>query len=85
MTELRANYYNAKGRKELDILILLTKKSGEIVSRESIMAKVYECSDLYDRTIDSHMSHLRRKLRAVGSGSLQINSVYGLGYRLECK
>lgn len=73
------------GRKELEILILLTKKSGEIVTRENILTALYENADMYDRTVDSHMSHLRRKLREVAGPSLQINSVYGLGYRLEWK
>ncbi len=71
------------GRKELEILVLLTRRAGDIVTRESILATLYENSDMYDRTVDSHMSHLRRKLREVAGTELQINSVYGLGYRLE--
>jgi DNA-binding response OmpR family regulator len=35
-----------------------------------------------DRTIDSHMSHLRKKLKEVGGEPLQIVSVYGEGYKL---
>lgn len=73
------------GRKELEILILLTKKAGEIVTRENILTTLYENADMYDRTVDSHMSHLRKKLREAAGTRLQINSVYGLGYRLEWK
>lgn len=73
------------GRKELDILTLLARKAGDIVTRENILTSLYENADLYDRTVDSHMSHLRRKLREVSGQSLQISSVYGLGYRLEWK
>lgn len=73
------------GRKELDILTLLAKRSGDIVTRENILNALYDNADLYDRTVDSHMSHLRRKLREVAGQSLQITSVYGLGYRLEWK
>lgn len=73
------------GRKELEILILLTKRSGEIVTRENILSVLYENADMYDRTVDSHMSHLRRKLKDIAGPSLQINSIYGLGYRLEWK
>jgi DNA-binding response OmpR family regulator len=73
------------GRKELDILTLLARRAGDIVTRESILNALYENADLYDRTVDSHMSHLRRKLRDVAGQSLQITSVYGLGYRLEWK
>lgn len=73
------------GRKELDILTLLAKKAGEIVTRESILSALYDGADLYDRTVDSHMSHLRRKLKEAAGDLVQINSVYGLGYRLEWK
>lgn len=71
------------GRKEIEILTLLAKKAGDIVSRDTILDALYDKSELYDRTIDSHVSHLRRKLREAAGESLRINSVYGLGYRLE--
>ncbi|RYZ67954.1 MAG: response regulator transcription factor, partial [Proteobacteria bacterium] len=51
------------GKREFDILSILVKKSGDIVTREFILSSLDEKSDLYDRTVDSHMSHLRRKLR----------------------
>jgi DNA-binding response OmpR family regulator len=73
------------GKKELDILTLLARKAGEIVTRETILNTIYLHEDLYDRTVDSHMSHLRKKLREVVGLSLQITSVYGLGYRLVWK
>jgi len=75
----------ALGRKELEILTLLAKKTGDIVSRENILDTIYESADLYDRTVDSHMSHLRKKLKQVTGTSIQISSVYGLGYRLDFK
>jgi DNA-binding response OmpR family regulator len=71
------------GRKELEILTLLAKKAGDIVTRENILNAIYESADLYDRTVDSHMSHLRKKLKAATGTSIQISSVYGLGYRLD--
>lgn len=73
------------GRKELDILTLLARKAGDIVTRENILSTLYENSELYDRTVDSHMSHLRKKIREMVGRSLQISSVYGIGYRLEWK
>ncbi len=73
------------GRKELDILTLLARRAGDIVTRDSILNTLYDNADRYDRTVDSHMSHLRKKLREVAGSSLQISSVYGLGYRLEWK
>lgn len=73
------------GRKEMDILMLLAKRAGEVVSRETILTAIYDHAETYDRTIDSHMSHLRKKLREAAGTSLQIQSVYGLGYKLEWK
>ncbi len=73
------------GRKEMDILIILAKKAGDIVTRDTILSALYDGADMYDRTVDSHMSHLRKKLREIAGESLKITSVYGLGYRLEWK
>lgn len=75
----------ALGRKEMEILIILAKRAGDVVTRESIMTSLYDSADTYDRTVDSHMSHLRKKLREAADNKIQINSVYGLGYRLEWK
>lgn len=73
------------GRKEMEILTLLTRKAGDIVTRETILSVLYDGADLYDRTVDSHMSHLRRKIKEVAGNSIQIVSVYGMGYRLDIK
>lgn len=73
------------GRKELDILLILARKAGEVVTRETILTALYDGADMYDRTVDSHMSHLRRKIREVAGDELRISSVYGLGYKLEWK
>ena len=70
------------GRKELEILMVLAKRAGDVVTREAILNSVQE-NEIFDRTIDSHMSHLRKKIRDVAGDALQINSIYGVGYRLE--
>lgn len=73
------------GRKEMDILTILARRAGDIVTRESILTTLYDGADTFDRTVDSHMSHLRRKIREAAGDALKISSVYGLGYRLEWK
>lgn len=74
------------GKREFEILTLLIKKSGDVVTRNEIIHSLGEDLDIYDRTIDSHLSHLRRKLReAVGITAVQIIPIYGVGYRLELK
>jgi DNA-binding response OmpR family regulator len=75
----------ALGKREFDILTLLIKRKGEVVSREEILTAVDTESEMFDRTIDSHLSHLRRKLKEAHLLDVQISPVYGVGYRLEKK
>ena len=70
------------GKKELDILLILARRAGDLVTREAILSGVEDSMSGNDRTIDSHMSHLRKKLKEVGGEALQIVSVYGEGYKL---
>ena len=42
----------------------------------------YDC-DGYDRTIDSHIKNLRKKIAAHLPGQEIITTVYGLGYKLS--
>ncbi|MDR3605945.1 MAG: response regulator transcription factor [Oligoflexia bacterium] len=73
------------GRREFDILSMLVKKAGDVLSRNDIMDAFGEESDVYDRTIDSHLSHLRKKIKDAGAGDVHITPVYGVGYRLEVR
>jgi DNA-binding response OmpR family regulator len=70
------------GKKELDILLILARRAGDLVTREAILSQMEDSTSGNDRTIDSHMSHLRKKLKEVGGEALQIVSVYGEGYKL---
>jgi len=71
------------GRKEFEILKLLMQKQGNVVTREEMIKALGEDSGVYDRTIDSHLSHLRKKFRTALISDVSINPVYGVGYRLE--
>ena len=69
-------------RREYDILALLLRAGGAAVTRDQILTAL-ECDRaIYDRTIDSHLSHLRRKLKDAGA-AVRIAAIYGVGYRLE--
>ena len=69
-------------KKELQILIAMVKANGAVMTRERIMDVINSGSDIYDRTIDSHISHLRRKLKSLTSDRIKITSAYGLGYQI---
>jgi DNA-binding response OmpR family regulator len=71
------------GKREFDILTLLVKKSGNAVTRNEILNSLGEEAEIYDRTIDSHLSHLRKKLKDAGAHDVQIVPIYGVGYRME--
>ncbi|MGB5739418.1 MAG: winged helix-turn-helix domain-containing protein, partial [Woeseia sp.] len=69
---------------ELKILEALASSVGQVVSREHLtkIALGRELSP-YDRALDTHVSHLRRKLEnARGEAAIEIKSVRGTGYRL---
>jgi two-component system OmpR family response regulator len=70
-------------RREFDILLHLIERADTIVSRESLLQFLDKEGEIFDRTIDSHISHLRSRLKKAGALSVKISSVYGLGYRLE--
>jgi two-component system response regulator CpxR len=67
---------------EFQILEMLVRASGRAVSRDEISTILYQrASRPFERGVDVHMSHLRRKLD--GKGPLQIATVRGVGYILR--
>ncbi|UKR52805.1 winged helix-turn-helix domain-containing protein [Xanthomonas fragariae] len=61
----------------------LCASPGRVYSREQLIDRVYvEHRIVTDRTVDSHIKNLRRKLADVG-GEEWVRSVYGMGYRFE--
>lgn len=66
---------------EFDLLDVLLKSAGEIVPREIIATQALGRALMpFDRTIDVHVSNLRRKLGAHHHGGERIKSVRGVGY-----
>ena len=67
---------------ESNILQTLLGKPNRIFSRNELMDKAYTDNRVVnDRTIDSHITKLRRKLRSI-VGQEVIRSVYGAGYKI---
>ena len=63
---------------EFDILAYLMKEAGTVVSRDQLMQKLYQRdASPFDRSIDVHVSHLRKKLERAGDC---IRTVRGAGY-----
>lgn len=70
-------------RKEFDILLLFAKRKDAIISRELIIERALGNIEVSDRTVDSHISHIRSKLQKEGIEDVTIASEYGIGYRLK--
>ena len=69
---------------EFRIFELLAKNPGQIYSRKEIVETIYGSDQaVSDRTVDSHMRNLRKKLLEQYSDNIPIHSVYGLGYKFD--
>jgi two-component system, OmpR family, response regulator ChvI len=69
---------------EFMLLAALARRPGLVKTREQLMEEAYpDRTSVSDRTIDSHVKRIRRKLEAVDSGFGGIDSVYGAGYRFQ--
>lgn len=68
---------------EFALLSRLAAQPGRVFSRDQLMSSIYsDYRIVSDRTVDTHVKNLRRKLEESGSGNDLIESVYGVGYRL---
>ena len=85
-TEQHAVWWNEQAvtltATEFSMLLLLMKQAKRVFSRDVIMQAAYH-NNVYvsDRTIDSHIRHIRQKLADVGCDSV-IETQHGVGYRL---
>ena len=71
-------------RVEFRMLTTLLDSPGRVWSRDQLLDHMYnDYRVVGDRTVDSHVTNLRRKLKAVRADSECIHSVYGVGYKLE--
>ncbi len=69
---------------EFQLLQALHQQPGRIFSRSKLMDMIYQDRRIVsDRTIDSHIKKLRKKLAGLLPGQELIHSVYGAGYRYE--
>jgi DNA-binding response OmpR family regulator len=67
---------------EFRLLVYLMRSAGQVVPRERIIERVFGYDfDGLDRTLDTHLSNLRRKLEIGLPGRRVIETVYGVGYR----
>ncbi|MGX7827722.1 response regulator transcription factor [Actinokineospora sp. 24-640] len=72
--------------KEFELLRVLIQRAGQVVTREEILSEVWSAPELKgSKTLDMHMSWLRRKLGDVGprAAERRIATVRGVGFRFN--
>jgi two-component system response regulator BaeR len=69
---------------EFRLLKTLAGAPGRVFSRQQLLDNLYaDHRVVTDRTVDSHIKNLRRKLQQVSPEQELIHSIYGVGYKLE--
>jgi two-component system response regulator BaeR len=69
---------------EFQLLSILAARPGRILSRNQLMDSLYTDQRIVcDRTIDSHIKKLRKKIALIAPDLELIHSIYGVGYTYE--
>ena len=70
--------------REYDLLHCLAQHSGQVLSRDTLLERVWGTADyIDDRTVDVHVHRLRHKLAEIDPDADPIQTERGIGYRLE--
>ena len=71
-------------QKEFDLAVYLFQSPARLLSRDHLLNKVWGINaDVDTRTVDTHVSRLRKKIFLDGSRGWKMTPVYGYGYRLD--
>jgi two-component system alkaline phosphatase synthesis response regulator PhoP len=67
---------------EFNLLVHFMRAPGQVHPRERIIERVFGYDfEGFDRTLDTHVSNLRRKIEREADGQRFISTIYGVGYR----
>jgi DNA-binding response OmpR family regulator len=70
-------------RKEFDLLLALARRAGDVVTKRELLADVWQLAwGGGDRTVDVHLSWLRRKLGETAAQPRYLHSIRGVGVKL---
>jgi two-component system response regulator RegX3 len=71
-------------QKEYVLACYLLQNIGKLISRNELMTEVWgHSTKMHTRTIDTHISRLRKKLNLTPDNDWQLSAVYQYGYRLD--
>ncbi|KZZ75302.1 DNA-binding response regulator [Oleiphilus sp. HI0132] len=70
--------------KDFDLAVFMFQNIGRLLSRDYLLERVWGISiNINTRTVDTHVSRLRRKLHIKPENGFRVKTVYQHGYRLE--
>ena len=81
-----ASYKSKKlplNRRQFDILHYFALNAEQIVTRDKLLAHLGNDQEVFCRSIDTHISSIRKVLRDAEVLNIRISMIYGAGYRLE--
>ena len=71
---------------EFDLLEQLMRAGDVVSTKEALSLKVLgRPREVYDRSVDVHISNLRKKLSAVSDGCVEVETIRGVGWRLRVR
>jgi len=71
-------------QKEFDLSVYLFQNPGKLLSRDHLLNMIWGINTEVDtRTVDTHVSRLRKKLSFDGSKGWKLTPIYGYGYRFD--
>ena len=71
-------------QKEFDLSVYLFQNPGKLLSRDHLLNKIWGLNTEVDtRTVDTHISRLRKKLLLDGTKGWKLTPIYGYGYRFD--
>lgn len=70
--------------REFRLAAIFLEHPGQLFTRTYLLERIWGISgDVSTRTVDTHISRLRRKLELEGQHGYRLKSIYQQGYRLE--
>jgi len=71
-------------QKEFELVVFLFKNMGRLLSRGHILSSVWGHGNEFNtRTVDTHISRIRKKLDLIPENGWRLSAIYHQGYRLE--
>lgn len=69
--------------KEFDLALYMFRNVGKLLAREQILKDIWQVSGLNTRTVDMHVSRIKKQLQIAPDNGYRIKTIYQHGYRLE--